>query len=168
MRFSPVIYNNMKGQIVAIEILDSGKPNERIQFDIEIEKPINGIEACGQDFELIGSTEQGNSIIRFCVYSLENVDADDEEDDTTVMPFQIAYAISIHKAQGLEYRSVKLVISDEIDALITHNIFYTAITRARERLRIYWSPEVGHKVLSRIEPINSNRDIALLKLSLDS
>ena len=168
MRFSPVIYNNMKGRIVAIAILDPGKPNERIQFDIEIEKPINGIEAYGQEFELIDSTDQGNSVIRFCVYSLESADVDDEENGANVMPFQIAYAISIHKAQGLEYRSVKLVVSDEIDELITHSIFYTAITRARERLRIYWSPEVGHKVLSRIEPINSNRDIALLKLSLDS
>lgn len=28
----------------------------------------------------------------------------------TVIPFQLAYAISIHKAQGLEYKSVKIVI----------------------------------------------------------
>lgn len=115
------------------------------------------------DFELIGRAENGNSIIRFCVYSLESADVDDIEDDTTVMPFQIAYAVSIHKAQGLEYRSVKLVVSDEIDELITHSIFYTAITRAREKLRIYWSPEVGHRVLSRITPMNCGRDIALLK-----
>ena len=163
MRFSPVIYNNMKGQIVAIEILDPGGADERIQFDIEVEKAINGIEADGLDFELIGSAENGNSIIRFCVYSLESADVDDIEDDTSVMPFQIAYAVSIHKAQGLEYRSVKLVVSDEIDELITHSIFYTAITRAREKLRIYWSPEVGHRVLSRIAPLNSGKDIALLK-----
>lgn len=163
MRFSPVIYNNMKGRIVAIEILDPEGADERIQFDIEVEKAINGIEAYGMDFELIGSAENGNSIIRFCVYSLENADVDDNEDDTTLMPFQIAYAVSIHKAQGLEYRSVKLVVSDEIDELITHSIFYTAITRAREKLKIYWSPEVGHRVLSRITPMNSGRDVALLK-----
>lgn len=162
-RFMPVIYNNMKGRIHAIKILDSGNVNHRIQFDIEVEKAINGIEAFGQDFELIGSAEDGNSIIRFCVYAQENADSDDEEDGSTVMPFQIAYAVSIHKAQGLEYRSVKLVISDEVDELITHSIFYTAITRAREKLRIYWSPEVGHKVLSRIAPKNNGRDIALLK-----
>lgn len=27
-----------------------------------------------------------------------------------IVPFQLAYAVSIHKAQGLEYRSVKVVI----------------------------------------------------------
>lgn len=163
MRFAPVIYNNMKGRIVAIEILDSGETNERIQFDIEVEKAINGIDAFGQNFELINSTDDGHSIIRFCVYALKNSDVDDEEDDTTIMPFQVAYAVSIHKAQGLEYRSVKLVVSDEIDELITHSIFYTAITRAREALKIYWSPEVGHKVLNRITPKNGAKDIVLLK-----
>ena len=163
MRFAPVIYNNMKGKIIAIEVLDSGHTDERIQFDIEVEKAINGIEACGQDFELIGSSKNGNSIIRFCVYSLQSADKDDEEDVSVVMPFQIAYAVSIHKAQGLEYRSVKLVISDEIDELITHSIFYTAITRAREQLKIYWSPEVGRKVISQIAPRNAEKDIVLLK-----
>jgi len=42
------------------------------------------------------------------------------------------HAVSIHKAQGLEYDSVKIVITDEVEELVTHNIFYTAITRARE------------------------------------
>lgn len=64
----------------------------------------------------------------------------------TVVPFQVAYAVSIHKAQGLEYRSVKIVITNETEERITHNIFYTAITRAKENLKIYWSPETEKKV----------------------
>lgn len=79
------------------------------------------------------------------------------------MPFQIAYAVSIHKAQGLEYNSVKIVITDEVDELITHNIFYTAITRAQSKLRIYWTPEVEHKVLEHIRPRNIDSDVELLK-----
>ena len=51
----------------------------------------------------------------------------------TAVPFQVAYAVSIHKAQGLEYDSVKVVITDANEDDITHSIFYTAITRARER-----------------------------------
>jgi ATP-dependent exoDNAse (exonuclease V) alpha subunit len=39
----------------------------------------------------------------------------DNDSDDTVVPFQIAYAISIHKAQGLEFNSVKLIITDEVD-----------------------------------------------------
>lgn len=80
-----------------------------------------------------------------------------------MIPFQIAYAVSIHKAQGLEYRSVKIVITDEVDELITHSIFYTAITRAQEKLKIYWTPEVEHKVLSTIHPKDIGKDISLLR-----
>ena len=71
----------------------------------------------------------------------------DEEDSETNVPFQIAYAVSIHKAQGLEYNSVKIVITKEVDELITHNIFYTAITRAKENLKVYWTAESQQKIL---------------------
>lgn len=118
--------------------------------------------------EYLGESEEGNSIIRFCVYQTK--DADEEDDGTaskTIVPFQIAYAVSIHKAQGLEYNSVKIVITDEVDELITHNIFYTAITRTQNKLKIYWTPEVEHKVLERIEPRNIDSDIALLNAYLE-
>jgi energy-coupling factor transporter ATP-binding protein EcfA2 len=101
-RFAPVIYNNMKGRIVGIEILDSEKPTERIQFDIELDKVINGVDAFDQDFELLESAESGNSVIRFCVNKLKSTDEDDDDSSKAVVPFQVAYAVSIHKAQGLE------------------------------------------------------------------
>lgn len=162
-RFAPIIYNNMKGRIVGIEILDSEQPTERIQFDIELDKVINGVDAFDQDFELLDNSESGNSVIRFCVNKRKSTDEDDDDSSKEVVPFQVAYAVSIHKAQGLEYNSVKIVITDEIDELITHNIFYTAITRARNKLKIYWTPEVEQKVLSSIKPKNNNKDVQLLK-----
>ena len=55
---------------------------------------------------------------------------------------QIAYAVSIHKAQGLEYDSVKVVITKDIEERISHSIFYTAITRAKKDLKVYMSGEV--------------------------
>ena len=75
------------------------------------------------------------------LHSKSNDSDDDNTEMDTIVLFQIAYAVSIHKAQGLEYESVKVVITEDIDEMITHNIFYTAITRARNNLRIYWSPE---------------------------
>ena len=47
--------------------------------------------------------------------------------------------------------------------LVTHNIFYTAITRAREKLKIYWTPEVEEKVLNRIKPKDISKDVEILK-----
>ena len=45
-----------------------------------------------------------------------------------------AYAITVHKAQGSEYRAVILVVSDVPPSLLTRGVLYTAITRARELL----------------------------------
>ena len=70
--------------------------------------------------------------------------------------------MSIHKAQGLEYDSVKIVITNETEERITHNIFYTAITRTKNKLKIYWSPETEKSVLERFEVKNSNKDAYLL------
>ena len=108
------------------------------------------------------------SEIRFVVNKLKNVDDDEEENLRTELLFQIAYAVSIHKAQGLEYRSVKIVITDEVDELITHNIFYTAIIRAREKLRIFWTPEVEQAVLERIKPKDVKKDVGILRKYLST
>lgn len=59
--------------------------------------------------------------------------------------------MSIHKAQGLEFDSVKIFITKETDELVTKNIFYTAVTRAKKKLKVYWQPEVANYVLDNIE-----------------
>ncbi len=56
-----------------------------------------------------------------------------------------------------------IVITDEVDELITHNIFYTAITRAQKKLKIYWTSKVEKKVLSTIKSKDINKDINILK-----
>lgn len=162
-RFRPIIYNNMKGIIRGIEIIDEGLISECIQFDVEIPKQIDEFDAESCGLELIKNCKD-KSVIRFNVNKTENDDDDrDEQNSTTIVPFQVAYAVSIHKAQGLEYDSVKIVITDEVEELVTHNIFYTAITRAREKLKIYWTPEVEEKVLNRIKPRDISKDVELLK-----
>ena len=155
--FSPLIHNNSKGKIVGI------RPEEqRLCFDIELEESINEIDAWGYNFELIGESDAGKTIISFSVNRYRSTDEDDDDNDSTVVPFQVAYAVSIHKAQGLEYDSVKIVITNETEERITHNIFYTAITRAKNKLKIYWSPETEQSVLERLEVKNSAKDAHLL------
>lgn len=156
-RFSPLIHNNSKGHIVGIVA-----EKMKIWFEIELDCAINELDAWGYDFELLGESENGNSIIKFSVDKYRSTDEDDDFSDT-VVPFQVAYAVSIHKAQGLEYRSVKIVITNETEERITHNIFYTAITRAKEKLKIYWSPETEKSVLGNLAIRDSRRDANLLK-----
>lgn len=152
--FSPLIHNNAKGKIIGIQ------PKEfEIFFTIELEQAINEIEASGYDF-LLEESEQGKSIITF---SINKYASTDEDDDGNVVPFQVAYAVSIHKSQGLEYNSVKIVITNEVGEQITHNIFYTAITRTREKLKIYWSPETEKTILNSFDGRKSLTDAHILK-----
>ena len=157
--FSPLIHNNTKGRIVGIH------PSARsIRFEIELEEAINEIDAFGYDFELLGESENGRSIIAFSIQKNRSTDEDDDDYNSTMVPFQVAYAVSIHKAQGLEYDSVKIVITNETEERITHNIFYTAITRAKNKLKIYWSPETEQSVLSHLEVRNTKKDAILLSM----
>lgn len=155
-RFAPLIYNNMKGRIMDIEALE-----DKIRFDIELDIAITEWESEDYDFTLVGESERKNSIISFWVNRYKSSDEDDDSIDV-IVPFQVAYAVSIHKAQGLEYKSVKVVITNEVEELITHNIFYTAITRAKEELKIYWSPETEKKILESLSLKNYRKDAALL------
>jgi ATP-dependent exoDNAse (exonuclease V) alpha subunit len=150
-RFRPVIYNNLKGWIVGINHVPG-----RIQFDIELDRPLSEFDVVGTELEWMGG-----STVRFTVYDYDASDEDDDSLNTTV-PFQVAYAVSIHKAQGLEYDSVKIVITDANEDDITHSIFYTAVTRARERLRIFWTPETQQGVLQRLRRSTNPKDVALL------
>ena len=152
-RFRPVIYNNLKGRIVAIDHAPG-----RIQFDVELDRPLSEFDIVGDELEWMGG-----STVSFAVYD-ESDDTSDEDDDSlnTTVPFQVAYAVSIHKAQGLEYDSVKVVITDANEDDITHNIFYTAVTRTRERLRIFWTPETQQGVLESLRRSANIKDVALL------
>lgn len=155
-RFGGAIYNNLKGKIVDVKVLD-----KQIEFDIEIDKVVNALDTQWYDFDLV-SSDRHKSVIRFKVNEFATTDEDDESSESLV-PFQVAYAVSIHKAQGLEYSSVKIVITDEVEEQITHNIFYTAITRAKEDLKIYWSPETENKILQDLKRRDNKKDVGLVR-----
>lgn len=151
-RFRPVIYNNLKGVIVGIQSVPG-----RIQFDVDLDRPLSDFDVVNDELEWMGG-----SVVRFTVF--ESAETSDEDDDSlnTSVPFQVAYAVSIHKAQGLEYDSVKIVITDANEDDITHSIFYTAVTRAREWLKIFWTPETQQSVLGRLKRQVNSKDVSLL------
>jgi len=163
-RFS-LLYNNLKGRIVNIE-KDAGS----ISFTIDVDIPLTEA-ACSRDgIEFVETVENGTRI-RFSVYEYESGKAEEEDDDLrikSVVPFQLAYAVSIHKAQGLEYDSVKVIIPSNNAEKITHGVFYTAITRAKISLKIYWSSETMHDVVKGFSVDESKQkslDIVKAKLA---
>ena len=83
-----------------------------------------------------------------------------------IVPFNLAYAISIHKAQGLEYNSVKIIITSNIEEQITKNIFYTAITRAKKDLKIFWSHETENKIFENMKKMASYRVYLIVRIKI--
>lgn len=61
-------------------------------------------------------------------------DREAEYDFTMLNELEPAYAMTVHKSQGSEYRAVILTVWNGSPYLLTRSILYTAITRARELL----------------------------------
>ncbi len=55
---------------------------------------------------------------------------------------ELAYAMTVHKSQGSEYRAVVMVVSGGSSLLHTRGVLYTAITRARELLVLVGEAQV--------------------------
>ncbi len=53
-----------------------------------------------------------------------------------------AFAMTVHKSQGSEYRAVLLALSREAPMLMTRGVLYTAVTRARELLILVGDKDV--------------------------
>lgn len=157
-RFFPHLHNNLKGIITDIR-----KENRTICFTLQVDKVLTSFDLEDSQIEFVDETADGRgTIIRIRVEEEADNDYDVDASDS-IVPFQIAYAVSIHKAQGLEYESVKIVITRDVEDMITHNIFYTAITRAKSKLAIYWSPESEKYVLEHLKPQFNRRDYGILK-----
>lgn len=163
----PILYNNLKGRIVDVE-----KAEKYISFTIDVDIIITEIDCknAGLNFiDVIGNTTR----INFAVNKYEDGDTNDVDELSrinSVVPFQLAYAVSIHKAQGLEYDSVKVIIPNNNSEKITHGVFYTAITRAKKKLKIYWSSETMNKIVNSFSDNQAKMkslDIIKSKLQLE-
>ena len=86
-----------------------------------------------------------------------------EYDFTQLNELEPAYAMTVHKSQGSEYRAVVLTVWNGSPYLLSRSILYTAITRARELLVIVGKEET---VGIMVENAKKNRRYSGLKLRL--
>ena len=91
---------------------------------------------------------------------------DDREADydfTQLNELELAYAMTVHKSQGSEYRAVVLSAWNASAYLLSRSILYTAITRARELLIIVGREET---VTTMTQNAKTGRRYSGLKLRL--
>lgn len=72
----------------------------------------------------------------------------------------LAYAMSIHKSQGSEYENVIICLPDENSNMLKRRLIYTAITRAKKNVFIFY---VGNALNKAIESNNDAKRVTALK-----
>jgi exodeoxyribonuclease V alpha subunit len=70
-----------------------------------------------------------------------------------------AYAITVHKSQGSEFAVVVMVVPETAPMLLTRNLLYTGITRARELLIILGSEKTVNFMIKNVD--NKKRNTGL-------
>ena len=62
---------------------------------------------------------------------------------------QTAYALTVHKSQGSEFDRVLLVLPDRESPVLSRELLYTGITRARKGVELWFEEKVFRAALSR-------------------
>jgi exodeoxyribonuclease V alpha subunit len=55
---------------------------------------------------------------------------------------ETAYAMTVHKSQGSEFKHTVLVLPDRLNPVLTRELIYTGVTRAKEELTLLYDPKV--------------------------
>ena len=72
----------------------------------------------------------------------------DEED---MMTMALAYAITVHKAQGSEYERIILPFISAYNVMLQRNLLYTAITRAKDKVLLIGSETAVDTAVNRVD-----------------
>lgn len=71
-----------------------------------------------------------------------------------------AYAMTVHKSQGSEFDRVLFILPDGDSPVLTRELIYTGLTRARSQVELWWSEAVLGKAVTRRTERNSGlRDL---------
>ena len=105
------------------------------------------------------NTEAGTGIYNGDIGTLLTIDPDSEtltiDFDGRIASYgfdalielEHAWAITVHKAQGSEYRAVILALGGSSQMLMTRGVLYTAVTRAKELLILVGDENQAHQMI---------------------
>ncbi len=75
-------------------------------------------------------------------------------------PHETAYAMSVHKSQGSEFDEVAVLLPAQPSPVLSRELLYTAVTRARRTVTIHASRAiVAHAIARRVERASGLRDL---------
>jgi len=62
---------------------------------------------------------------------------------------ETVYAMTVHKSQGSEFDRIVLILSDRESPVLTRELIYTGITRAKRKVTIWGREDVFRAAVSR-------------------
>jgi exodeoxyribonuclease V alpha subunit len=84
---------------------------------------------------LVAAFERGGELVSFTPSRLDAIET--------------VYAMTIHKSQGSQFGTVAVLLPDPGSRILTRELLYTAVTRARERLILVGTEEMVREAVAR-------------------
>jgi len=111
----------------------------------KVMQTVNNYQREWQRYDDFGNTEYGTGVYNGDLGIVDRVDVKDRKlyvllDDGRYCAYEgdeigdltLAYAISVHKSQGCEFNSAVIVVQGGSPQIMTRNLLYTALTRAKK------------------------------------
>ncbi len=125
-------------------------------------------------------TEEGQGVFNGDTGIIKNIDMQNEKlsvifDENRLVEYdfsqldelELSYAITIHKSQGSEYKVVVIPVHSGSSVLMSRNLLYTAVTRAKELTVLVGTTEMLNLMINNKREINRysalNRRIGKMK-----
>lgn len=117
-------------------------------------KLVNGDIGVVSDIVTVDGEE--TLVVQYADYNIFAYTTDTLEDVT------LAYAYTIHKAQGSEAKAVITCVHNMHSLMLKRNLFYTAITRGKAEVCIFGQKEAMYKAIQTEDKSNRNTSLQML------
>jgi exodeoxyribonuclease V alpha subunit len=126
-----------------IEAFDAGERDyagrpllvTRNDYELGLYNGDTGVIVATDADRLAAAFERGGELVSFTPTRLEAVET--------------VYAMTIHKSQGSQFETAAVVLPDPASRVLTRELLYTAVTRARERLILVGTEEMVRAAVGR-------------------
>lgn len=108
------------------------------------------------DVGLIRTNEEGRSMAYFTNTASGDTNGLVSYEVSSLPSYQTAFAMTIHKSQGSEFKDVVLVLPEREHKVLSKQLIYTGVTRAKKRVLILASDDVFLSSVKRVEQRLSN------------
>ena len=124
---------------------------------IIIEQNSQELRVANGDFAMLVGSETPTAIVQTDTQELRTIA------EARLPRYSDAFALSVHKSQGSEFDEVLVVLPEEDAPLLTRELLYTAVSRAKKRVRIVGPETVLRAALGR----RARRDSGLVDAIAD-